>query len=515
MGLDRALLHDKLCGDLGVAHPARNEPEHVKFAGGEVPQLGGLVRGRPHRLREPADEPPGDRGIDERVALGNAPHRSDQLIGRRVRQQESARSHSQGLVDVLIAIEGGEDENFAVAPGDHLAGLPAMRARDRLAGFASTWPSDAVLAAAVSVLVLGAVIAQHELTWPNDVLEMCLGLGICASIVVRRAHPKQAALVAACLLMLTALGDDDMGNLPVDPIAVPIMLLAYSLGSEDDVGWPALVMVALLAGMQVANGLRIFNPFVLVAVIGPWAVGLVAGSRRRINDQLAARSLDLAAERELFAAEAVRYERARIARELHDIVAHCLSVMVIQASAGQRLSELDPALAADAFTAIAETVQQAEAEIGRLVELLEHQPPQSGVDGIRLADELVARASAAGLAVSCRYTTGTDGVSQQAADAAYRVIQESLTNALRHAPGAPVDVVIGGTVQELEVSIANSLPTAPASGLEGSGSGRGLAGMRERVHACGGELTAGPLDGGGWRVLARFPRVAAQPPVIV
>jgi Histidine kinase-, DNA gyrase B-, and HSP90-like ATPase len=86
------------------------------------------------------------------------------------------------------------------------------------------------------------------------------------------------------------------------------------------------------------------------------------------------------------------------------------------------------------------------------------------------------------------------------------VVQESLTNALKHAPGAPVDVVIAGTGGGLEISVANGVPTAPLSGLEQAGGGRGLAGMRERVHACGGELTAGMTADGGWRVLARFPR---------
>ena len=112
----------------------------------------------------------------------------------------------------------------------------------------------------------------------------------------------------------------------------------------------------------------------MVLTIGPWAVGLVVRSRRRLTEQLAVRGRELEAERALFAAEAVRYERARIARELHDIVAHCVSVMVIQASAGQRLTATDPSLAAEAFDSIGEVARQAEAEIGRLVDLLDHAP---------------------------------------------------------------------------------------------------------------------------------------------
>ncbi len=379
-----------------------------------------------------------------------------------------------------------------------------MQARDRLIRFAGSWHSDAALAAGLWLLLVALVAAAGELHGPNNLLETGCGLGVCASIVARRRFPKQAALAASAALALTALGN--VGNLPVNPVAVPIFLLAYSLGAADDMVASALVMVILLAGLQVENGITAFNPFLLVIVIGPWALGLVVGSRRRLAEQLAARGAELAAERELFAAEAVRYERARIARELHDIVAHCLSVMVVQASAGQRLTGKDPVLAADAFDAIAESAEQAESEIGRLVELLEHQPVRPGIDPIGLVDDLVARASATGLAVSCRVAGTAEEVSEQAAQAAYRVVQESLTNALKHAPGAPVDVVIAGTGGDLEISVTNGTPAAPPSGLERTGGGRGLAGMRERVHACGGELSAGRTADGGWKVLARFPR---------
>ena len=308
-------------------------------------------------------------------------------------------------------------------------------------------------------------------------------------------------------LALAALGN--VAQMPSTAPVVTIYLLAYSLGEADDARWSILALVCLGAGTQVANG-PFFNPFILVATIGPFALGLVVRSRRRLTDQLAARSRELEAERELFAAETVRYERARIARELHDIVAHCISVMVIQAGAGQRLVARDPALATEAFDAITEAVHQAEAEIVRLVELLDHERGPHGIDGIGLVNELVARAGAAGLAVRCRISGPMDAITERASETVYRVVQESLTNALKHAPGAPVDVVIAGTGGELEVSVSNGQPDAPPSGLERSGGSRGLAGMHERVRACGGELIAGPVDGGGWRVLARLPGAPGQ-----
>jgi signal transduction histidine kinase len=119
--------------------------------------------------------------------------------------------------------------------------------------------------------------------------------------------------------------------------------------------------------------------------------------------------------------------------------------MVIQASAGRRLIATNPALAVEAFDAIGESARQAEAEIGRLVDLLDHDLRPADADGIRLIGELVARAGATGLAVSCQFTGSADGLPARASDAAYRVVQESLTNAFKHAPGAPVDIVIDGT----------------------------------------------------------------------
>ena len=250
-----------------------------------------------------------------------------------------------------------------------------------------------------------------------------------------------------------------------------------------------------------------FNPFVVIITAGPWAAGLVVRSRHQLTEQLTIRGGELEAERELFAAESVRYERARIARELHDIVAHGVSVMVIQASAGRRLAATDPALAAEAFDSIGEAARQAEAEISRLVELLGDRPHPGSADGLQLIDELVARAAATGLQVTCRFT-GSAGLSPAISETAYRLIQESLTNALKHAPGAPVGITIRARAGDITISVVNGPAAAAPSGLERTGGSRGLAGLRERAAACGGDLTAGPASDGGWEVLARLP---AQP----
>jgi signal transduction histidine kinase len=381
-----------------------------------------------------------------------------------------------------------------------------MRAPERIWRIAGDGRGDLLIALGLSAFLLIPMAVAGLLHGRGSLFEAGTQIGIFCCLIPRRAHPQLAAIAAAIFFAVSALGpEQDIPNALGNLVAVPGFLLTYSLGTAADQRRSVISLLILLAGLEVSND-GSFNPLFLVLTIGPWALGRVVVSRRRLTEQLAARGRELEAERALFAAEAVRYERARIARELHDIVAHCVSVMVIQASAGQRLTATSPSLAAEAFDSIGEVAQQAEAEIGRLLELLDTTGQQRGADGLRLIGELVTRASGAGLAVSCRFSGSADDLSADAADAAYRVVQESLTNALKHAPGAPVDIVIAGTTGQVEVGVRNGPAAGPPSWLEGSGGGRGLAGMRERVSACGGELTAGPAEGGGWQVLARLPR---------
>jgi signal transduction histidine kinase len=381
-----------------------------------------------------------------------------------------------------------------------------MRARDRISRIAGGWRGDALVALGLSAFLLVFLAVQGLLHGAHNLLEAGCAAGVFGCVIVRRAHPQLAAVAAAICLAVAALGSS--ASMPGSLILVPVFMLAYSLGTAADLRRSLPALLLLFIGLQLANGLTTFNPIIEVLTIGPWAVGLVVRSRRHLTEQLAVRGRELEAERALFAAEAVRYERARIARELHDIVAHCVSVMVIQASAGQRLTATDPSLAAEAFDSIGEVAQQAEAEIARLLDLLDHDLQQRGADGIQLIGELVTRAGAAGLAVSCRFSGSAGGLPAQASDAAYRVVQESLTNAFKHAPGAPVDIAITGASGHVEFGVRNGPAGGPPSGLEQAGGGRGLTGMRERVAACGGELDAGPVEGGGWQVLARLPRQA-------
>jgi signal transduction histidine kinase len=227
-------------------------------------------------------------------------------------------------------------------------------------------------------------------------------------------------------------------------------------------------------------------------------------SRRRLAHQIETRNRELEAERALFAFESVRYERARIARELHDIVAHSISVIVVQASAGQRLAAAEPRDAAEALDAVAEAAREAHSEITLLADHLNGGDGR-GTRGLRMIDELARRAAATGLDVRYRPSGDLDRLHPSASDAAYRVVQESITNAIKHAPGAAIDISVRETPDHIDIDVTTAGTRRGPSGLEHTGGGRGLAGMSERVAACGGTLTAGPTPAGGWRVAARLP----------
>jgi signal transduction histidine kinase len=218
---------------------------------------------------------------------------------------------------------------------------------------------------------------------------------------------------------------------------------------------------------------------------------------------------------------AVEEERARIAAELHDVVTHNVSVMVVQAGAGRRVLDSSPGDAREAMLAIEASGRTAMTELRHLLGLLapsgapeldapEDQGalrPQPGLDE---APALVDRVRSAGLAVELRVTGTQRGLSQGPDLAAYRVVQEALTNVIRHADGARAQVRIEYRAHDLIIDVSN---VAGDSGPSAGGTGRGLIGLRERIAIYGGSLEVGPRPGGGWRVRATIPLDPAGEPV--
>lgn len=218
-------------------------------------------------------------------------------------------------------------------------------------------------------------------------------------------------------------------------------------------------------------------------------------------DELSAR---LEADRDAAATRAVVEERQRIARELHDVIAHSVSVMTVQAGAVRRLLRPDQERERAALESIETTGREALTEMRRLVGLLREQgatpefvPPPS----MRAVDVLVGTVREAGLPVELE-VVGTPHPLQPGVDlAAYRVIQEALTNALKYSGPAQAWVTVRWAPHELELEIAND----GADAAPGRGGGHGLDGLRERVALVGGTIDSGPADGGGFVVRARLP----------
>jgi len=235
-----------------------------------------------------------------------------------------------------------------------------------------------------------------------------------------------------------------------------------------------------------------------------YAAGTILRRRQDTAEELARRTAELEREQEELEELSVRHERQRIAGELHDVVGHALSVLVIQAAAGQRLVDSEPERAARTLDVIAESARRGTADLERLVELLGGEATPA--PDLGLVDDVVAHAVRSGLDVTYRVDADRAAVTDHAAHLVHRVVQEGLTNALRHAPGSPVRIRVAAQAEGgLAVSVENDR-SAGVGTLRGSG--RGLLGLRERVQAQGGRLRAGPTDSGGWRVEAWLPLVA-------
>jgi signal transduction histidine kinase len=327
------------------------------------------------------------------------------------------------------------------------------------------------------------------------------GAVVGGSLAVVPPSPRAAWVTAALALFAAA---------PFGPLPIGVGLLAtvhaFCAGRGDERWWGVAGLIALVGGLELDVLIQHGSGVPALLLPGAaWGGGRALRERELVAAQLAERARELEEEREAHAALSVRYERARIAAELHDIVAHAPSVMVIQASAGQRLAAHDPEATAETFEAIAGAARQAEQDMGRLVSLLGDEDAIGPAPDLALVEELVARAAGSGLDVRLRLEGEREGWPAPLAEVAYRVVQEGLTNALRYAAGASVSVLVRGTPQALTVRVANA-PPADEVRFAGLGTGTGLTGLRERVGACGGKLEAGPTPDGGWLLSARLPR---------
>src|SRR5215211_2585143 len=241
-----------------------------------------------------------------------------------------------------------------------------------------------------------------------------------------------------------------------------------------------------------------------------WVLGRFVGDRQVYAAQLEERTAELERAREELAHRAVVEERLRLARELHDVVAHAMSVIAVQSGVGAHVAASRPEEVGKALAAIEATSRAALIELRRLLGVLRHDSdPQASltpVPGLANLDSLLTEVGKAGLAVRLR-VEGTPLPLPAGVDlSVYRIVQEALTNVVKHAGPAHAQVTIGYRGQEVTVEVIDDgRGTVPPAGDGRVGTGHGLIGMRERVAAFGGDLQVGPCPGGGFRVAARLP----------
>jgi len=436
--------------------------------------------------------------------LERDPARAESALRNARRRARTVLAEMRRLLSVLRDDEpatGG-----AVAAAGHTAGIEASKS------LGDTWPSflaDGV--PAIAVLLYGAIELASV---PASASAVARLLGIAAfgvAVFVRRVAPLPAAAAFALVLILRA-ADGQLGHASRSA-TLALLILGWSLGSGV-IGWAARVaaLAVLEVGVAVALGFAerraVPTDFVVLGLLPLAAVGAGSVVRRwRAEAEVErARVREVAAERELHSQRAVSRERALVARELHDVVAHAVSIISVQAGAAESLVGRDRARARRSIEAVLAAAHQALAELRRLLDLLsaEDNPradylPQPGLANL---DELVANARDVSLEVQLidERSGGEPPAGVQLA--AFRIVQEALTNAQKHGALGPVIVRLMERPGELEVEIGNRMASTATTG---SGTGHGLVGMRERVRLYDGHLDAGPDGDGRWRVRAVLP----------
>ena len=380
----------------------------------------------------------------------------------------------------------------------------------RLWPFARRYWFDGVILAIAGIGITGAILGRGHEIGPEgplwfDVLAL---LAIVLPLLARRRFPFGAP--AAMGLAAAATSFVDKTVVPVDAVTFIVGCAAlFLVGSLRD-------RAQAVAGLAVAEGVLavvVYNgpgthvgDFVVASIIFGivWAIAFGVGRKSVEADEAKERAARAELEREQRAHVAVADERARIARELHDVVGHSVSVMTVQASAVRRLLRPEQERERQALLIVEQTGREALAEMRRMVGVLrrpEEAPALAPQPSLEHLEKLIESAREAGLPVDLRVEGEAVQLPAGVDLTAYRLLQEGLTNALKHAEASCAEVVVNYAEGHIELTVRDD-----GRGVgNGDGGGHGLVGMRERVSVYGGELDAGPRPGGGYRLRARLP----------
>jgi signal transduction histidine kinase len=364
-------------------------------------------------------------------------------------------------------------------------------------------PSNLDIAIAL-VLAVWALVEAIALDGPGSTLSRCIwALAFTLPLMFRQQFPMGVAIALAAIVTIRVVtaqhGAREEGAMPF-----PAVLLAtYTTAANAPQLWRA-----------VAGGLAVYGALIVTLFIN-YFTGSAQPSDAAILSffVFAAWGAGFLVRRRTYGARAqakaaVAAERARISRELHDIIGHSVSVIALQAGAAEQLLKRDPDRAATHLETIQRTAREALGEMRRLMGVLrEDEPSLSPQPGIARVPELVAQATEDGLTVELVESGTRPEISPGVDLAAYRVVQEALTNARKHAGPVAAEVRIAYEPAAVEVEVTNA---AGSIGPDQNGGKQGLIGMRERVRLFGGSFDAGPRAEGGFRVRARFPTTAAE-----
>ena len=406
----------------------------------------------------------------------------------------------------VVAIGQGRPAELLARAGSWYRALPPRR-RDVA--------QDAALGLSLAVLnVLSLLPYQSQMHPPW--LALLLVAGQCLPLAFRRVSPVLALIACGVLRDLYDALQFGYAPLPLAPV-IAFATVADRCGRL--LRWPTVVCTAVgITWSQTLPGHnQPYDAIVQYFLFGTaWVVGTLSRRRRAALAAAASRAERAEASLDAAAARAAAAERVRIARELHDVVAHHVSMMAVHAEAVGALLPARPAAAAASAELIGSTARTTMTELRRLLGVLrftDTEAPQQAllapVPSLSRLGELVDMVREAGLDVTYEVRGPLAALSPSVDLTAYRILQEALTNALRHAPGAVTSVRVTYEPSSVAVAVANDAPASPPPAVPArlgpAGPGFGLAGIAERVASCGGSLTLGPTAAGGFTVTARLP----------
>lgn len=450
--------------------------------------------------------------------VGRAADFAGYAAGRRTGGGQDRRSHSRPAGGLILAGDPGRRlrsyDRYVKNPAARMAAAP-RRLADRVAAMPPPRQErlqDAGLAVALAAVNVVALLPFRDRLHPLW-LALALAVGQAIPLAWRRAHPVGAAFVVGA----TRVAYDRIG-FGFAPFPLGPAIAFYTIIDRCGPAWRRISWLLVAGGITVSQTGpghsepydAMFQAFIFFTA---WVAGMLSRARRASLLAAESRADRAEAEVDQQAARAAAVERIRIARELHDVVAHHVSLMAVQAEAATSLLPGRPAEAQRSVEIIGDTARQALTELRRLLGVLRGPTEGLSADGpktapaVSLADigAVLDQVSEAGLPVDLEVVGAPYPLAPSIDLTAYRIIQEALTNTLRHTAAARASVTLSYEPGYLTVGVTDRGPLLEHPRRSGNGSGLGLAGIAERVASCGGSLAVGPTPDDGFAVTARLP----------